>query len=193
MDWSQVGKKVLGMGLPLLGTAIGGPGGGALGGMVASALGLSDATPEAVAGALDKDAQSALIALRRVQEDHRFELEKLAMTSATEELKAVNATMRTEAKSEDTWTKRWRPFWGFSSAVAWSAMACAIAYGIANGTSANVIRELSNIPETFWLIPLAVLGVASYHRGKKQRIEAGETPVPSVAQRLSDKWFGGAK
>jgi hypothetical protein len=69
-------------------------------------------------------------------------------------------------------------------------MACAISWSIATGNSSGVIRELSNIPESFWYIPLTVLGVASWHRGKKQRVEAGETQQESVVQKLSKKWFG---
>ncbi|NJB66442.1 hypothetical protein GGQ74_000082 [Desulfobaculum xiamenense] len=193
MNWADVGKRLLGMGLPLLGTAIAGPGGAAVGGMVASALGLAESEPQAVLAAIDGDAAAAMTALSRVEEDHHFELERLSIVSATEDMRTVNGTMQTETRSEDTWSRRWRPFWGFCSALAWSAMACAIAYGIARGTSADVIAELRNVPETFWLIPLTILGVASYHRGRKQRIEAGEQSTPSVLDRLSRRWFGGAK
>ncbi|UIJ36888.1 holin family protein [Desulfobaculum bizertense] len=174
MEWSDVGKKVLGLGLPILGTALAGPAGTAVGGLVASALGLSDSSPEQVMNSLETDSQKSTTALAALQNNHRFELERLSIQSATQELLAINSTMQAETRSEDPFSRRWRPFWGFCSALSWSLMSAAIAWDIACGKNGEVIGKLSSIPESFWLIPLTILGVASYHRGKKQRIEAGE-------------------
>lgn len=191
MDWKEIGAKVASIGLPVLGTALGGPAGGVVGKLAASALGLSEnASAEDVAQAIDSGGGEAVAKLRELQEKHRHEIERLTIEAETARIAEANKTMRVEANAEDSWTRRWRPFWGFASGFAWSAMACAIAWSIATGNSSGVISELSGIPETFWLIPLTVLGVASWHRGKKQRVEAGEQSTGSVAQKLSKKWFG---
>jgi hypothetical protein len=63
MDWKDIAGKVIGIGAPLIGTALLGPGLGAnagtmVGGILASALGVAD-SPAAVAQALDTDPQAA--------------------------------------------------------------------------------------------------------------------------------------
>jgi Protein of unknown function (DUF3154). len=118
------------------------------------------------------------------------EIELEFFREETKRLEAVNRTMQTEAESTDPWTRRWRPFWGFASALSWSLLVCAIAYDIAFGDG-KVMKEVSNIPDTVFLIPLTILGVASWHRGKKQRIEAGEAAGPMA--KLYDKYFGGSR
>lgn len=205
MNWKDVGKTLATKGLPLLGTLIGGPIGGAVGvagSLISSVLGV-DNEPEAVMEAIKADPDGSIAKLVEMQERNKFELERMTiqaettrMQQETERQKAVNASMQAESQSEDAWSRRWRPFWGFCSAIAWALMALAIAYDIAIGHSGTVVKELSNIPETFWLIPLTILGVASYHRGKEKRLRAGEATAPQpggVLQKLSDKMFGGAK
>lgn len=58
MNWKDVGKLV-GKAAPILGTALGGPAGAALGTMVAGALGVDD-QPDAVAAAVANDPQAAI-------------------------------------------------------------------------------------------------------------------------------------
>ena len=47
MDWNDLAKQVIGLGAPLLGTALGGPLGGAAGQILATVLGTSASTPGA--------------------------------------------------------------------------------------------------------------------------------------------------
>lgn len=141
--------------------------------------------PESAAEILKKDPQLLVTFETRCRE---IELE--FFREETKRLESVNRTMQVEANAKDSWTRRWRPFWGFASAVSWSLLVCAIGYDIAFGDGA-VMKEISNIPDSIFLIPLTILGVASWHRGKKQRIEAGETAGPM--SKLYDKYFGGDK
>lgn len=66
MSWSDVGSKVAQF-APLLGTALGGPGGAAIGALVAKAFG-SDATPESVLAAVESDPLAA-VKLAQVETD----------------------------------------------------------------------------------------------------------------------------
>lgn len=66
MSWSDVGNKVVQF-APLLGTALGGPGGAAIGALVAKAFG-SDATPESVLAAVESDPNAA-VKLAQVEKD----------------------------------------------------------------------------------------------------------------------------
>ncbi|HAO40293.1 MAG TPA: hypothetical protein DCR53_06975, partial [Afipia sp.] len=52
MDWASLAKQVIGLGAPILGTALGGPLGGAAGRILAEVVGASEPTPEAVGKAL---------------------------------------------------------------------------------------------------------------------------------------------
>ena len=52
MDWGNIARQVIGLGAPILGTALGGPLGAAAGRILAEVVGASDATPEAVGKAL---------------------------------------------------------------------------------------------------------------------------------------------
>lgn len=58
MKWGDIGKKIA-QSAPLIGGALGGPGGAAMGAVVASVLGV-DAQPAVVAQAIQNDPQAAL-------------------------------------------------------------------------------------------------------------------------------------
>ena len=77
MDWKDVGKKIASVGLPLLGTALGGPAGGAAGALIAAALGKtpSDLTQEDVLSATADPA--ILVKLKEIEANHEIELQRL--------------------------------------------------------------------------------------------------------------------
>jgi hypothetical protein len=68
MKWSDVGEKlreIAGGSLPAIGTALGGPAGAAIGLALSKILG-TDATPDAVAAAMNPD---AMVRLREIEVD----------------------------------------------------------------------------------------------------------------------------
>ena len=60
MDWSDVGKKIISVGAPLLGGALGGTAGAAIGQVVASQFGLTEASPDKVLEAITADPEARL-------------------------------------------------------------------------------------------------------------------------------------
>lgn len=74
MDWSTVGNAIA-KSLPILGTVVGGPAGGAIGTLVASALGVTD-SPEAVSAALAND-PAALVKLKELEANTQVQLQQL--------------------------------------------------------------------------------------------------------------------
>lgn len=60
MDWSDVGKKIIAVGAPLLGGALGGPAGAAIGQVVASQFGITDKDPAKVFKAIEADPEAHL-------------------------------------------------------------------------------------------------------------------------------------
>jgi len=97
----------------------------------------------------------------------------------TSSIEAVNATMRQEAVSGDAWQRRWRPFWGYISGVAFFIQILAIIYVMIAipAYAAAVIASIASL-QVFWGVPLAILGISAYQRGKEKRVALGEEIKP---------------
>ena len=77
MDWKQVGNTAISVGAPLLGGALFGPAGAAVGSIIAAQFGVSpDATPEQVMAAITGDPEAAL-KLREIETTHIERLQAL--------------------------------------------------------------------------------------------------------------------
>jgi hypothetical protein len=136
-------------------------------GVAKRVTGLDDA--EAAAAAIRANPELAT-KLRLAAMEH----ERAWWTEETARLESVNQTMREEARAEDPWSRRWRPFWGFVSAVVFGVVCfyvllllhIAIMRGDANAMAAipNVIVQLTML----FGVPAAILGIASWGRSKAQ-------------------------
>lgn len=174
MDWKDIAETV-GKAAPLLGTLLAGPAGGAVGGIIASALG-TGADPQAVAEALANP--DALARLREVESQRQVRLQELAAQQAAAQLQAatanaadINRTMQAEAVSERWPQYSWRPAIGFSVAlaVALSVLTVFAAYGAAIAGRSEGIQHLPAILAAIAGIIAVVspiLGIASYWRGR---------------------------
>lgn len=197
MTWDNV-KKGLSKAAPMLGLIMGGPAAPIIGSMVAKVLGV-DPEPDKIAAALSTASPETLARIKEIEITKKAEIEKMAIEQGIVDIKAeaakiesVNRTMRVEAQSEDKWTRRWRPFWGFCSCIAFFIVCGAIAWAIFSG-NAVVLKELGNIVTAIAIlfsIPGAILGVASWHRGQKQRIQAGEVKGPGLISTMVGRLAG---
>jgi hypothetical protein len=96
MDWKFLGKTIVKAGAPILGTAVGGPlGGAAAGALVAGIFGTNSDDPAAIAQAIAADPQAA-VKLRELELAHREKLEALIL----EETKAYLAD-RQDARARE--------------------------------------------------------------------------------------------
>ncbi|WP_286237977.1 3TM-type holin [Neptuniibacter halophilus] len=122
-----------------------------------------------------------LTALARANNEFLIALEELDV----ERLKAVNRTMQVESQSEHWWQSAWRPFWGFISALAFLGLVIAVGFLAfeaiekGNQNAMVMIPQLISSATMLFGIPAAILGVASWHRGKEKRIKAGEHQLNS--------------
>lgn len=152
--------------LPWISTALGGPLGGIAAGLVGKALGMSDTSIDLVAEKLSGMPPEQLASLKIAELNTKMEMQKagFAHIQALEEfntrnLEAVNKTMQVEAGAEHWPTYSWRPFNGFLF-----------------GTSIFGIYFLLPlfkvpvpvVPTEVWATWGAILGIASYFRGKAQ-------------------------
>lgn len=184
MEWSDLGRSIASM-APLLGGALGGPGGAALGSLISNAFGGSADDPDGLVKLIQADPNAA-IKLKELEFNNKVQLEKLVIESEsnrlaheTSSIQAVNATMQQEAVSGDAWQRRWRPFWGYISGTAFFMQISAIIYVmiVMPAYAAALITALASL-QVFWSVPLAVLGISAYQRGKEKRAALGESIQP---------------
>lgn len=177
MDWKSLGKALVDLGLPSLGGALGGPAGVAIGKVLANKVtGNANATPDEVLAVFDKDRATAMNEARKLELVHEQTLFRLAADAETKLVESVNATMRSEAASEKWPQYSWRPFWGFASAVAF--FACVIYVLILMhmaiiGKQMEALRVIPDLVTSMTMlfgIPGAILGVASWWRGKQKTV-----------------------
>lgn len=104
MNWEDIGKTLIGLGAPILGTALGGPLGGIAGKVLADQLGV-DSTPAAVGAALQNDPQVAITAANA--ETEWAKTAAAFATASAQQGQAINETMRAEIAGGQPWY-HWR-------------------------------------------------------------------------------------
>ena len=102
MNWSDIAESIAAYGAPVLGMALAGPAGAAVGQIIANKLD-SDATPENVYDVLKEGLDSP------VMRERLLELEKEQQALVRMNLKDVNETARVESRSDDKYVRRCRP------------------------------------------------------------------------------------
>jgi hypothetical protein len=193
MDWSDVGglvKSIAGAAAPMLGTALGGPLGGAAGTILASLFGAEN-KPDAVARAIQADPEAAL-KLKQTESNNYLELQKAVLTAGTSEvaeqtkqLQSINQTMQIEAQSGHWPTWSWRPYWGFVSATAFLVVCIFVCCPFYKAIAANQPTAFSQIYliigafTALFSIPGAILGIASWKRGSMQVEQAKNQAAPA--------------
>lgn len=186
MNWEDVGKAVA-RSAPALGGVLAGPGGAAIGSVIASAFGV-EGTPDAVAEAIKIDPQAA-VKLREIERDERLGILQIRSQQAIAQIQSVNATMQAEGKSEHWAQYGWRPYIGFSFGTmgAVSGFTVLFSYlGVMFGQADAAV--LGHIPGMLGAVGIVmgtmapILGVAAWHRGKQKRetIATGAATVPVV-------------
>jgi len=162
VNFSDIAKKLASIGVPLLANAIV-PGGGAVVSMVASALGLSDSSPDSVALALQTDPEAA-VKLKQIEATHSERLAEIAMQGRQAEMAAetaqqqqINETMRAEYQADGWFKTGWRPLFGYMAAVGCGGILAAIVYSIFK-VPGNTAETLNSAVVIIGIM-LTVLGV----------------------------------
>lgn len=166
--------------LPWIGTALGGPLGGAAATFIGSKLGLSQATVDNVTSILSGMDPAKLAEYKKEDEefqakmaqmgyDQIYRLEQLNQQAAISMSSDVNKTMQSEAASEHWPTYSWRPAIGF--AVAWNLVSASLVVFIAYMFKTDLVPQLPGMLTAqagLNAVAMPVLGIASYFRGKAQ-------------------------
>jgi hypothetical protein len=180
MDWKSVAAKLVTLGAPMLGSALGGPLGGMAGKIVADAFGAAAATPDAVhAAIIDKgaDLKIAAEAAQKAEAEWMSALAEIGKAQVSE----IGETMRAEAVSEDVLQRWWRPLYALElSLVECPAFAMTLLHALWAGHEAGIngFASLSGLLMTYFAARFGVLGVyvSGRTREKQSAITGEDTP-----------------
>ena len=164
-------KKAAGLGLPLLGSALAGPAGGAVGSMLSKKLGIKD-DPASLLAAMNDPSN-----LRAFQE-----AESDMAKAAARTMEQANKTYRKELESKDGYVRRMRPTFGYVTAFCFLLIVGVGAYTlVANpgdlGLFAQFVEALSGPLVT----ATGVLGVYVHGRSSEKKAASGQ---PGLLQSL---------
>jgi hypothetical protein len=182
MDWNDLAKQVIGLGAPLLGTALGGPLGGAAGQILATVLGTSASTPGAVQAALPGAAPAKLAeAEARWIETIRTEAET-QRTAISE----TQATIRAEIVSDDVVQRWWRPLYAFELTFECAALWIVLVHEFWTGDvqTINAMIGATALFVTYWGFRFGVLGVYISGRTREKVCAATGQDAPGVLEKL---------
>ncbi len=182
MDWTTVAAKVIGLGAPMLGNALGGPLGGIAGKMLADAFGAAAATPEAVHAAIADKAADLKLAAEAAQKAESQWMAALAEIGKAQ-VSEIGETMRAEAVSEDALQRWWRPLYALElSLIECPAFAMTILHALWNGHDAGIngFANLSGLLMTYFGARFGVLGVYVSGRTREKQTAITGEDAPSI-------------
>lgn len=194
MDWGKIGNMVGGF-APVIGGLLGGPAGATAGALIARGLGCEE-TPEAVSQAIKQDPE-AFVKIKKIESEERIEMANIALEekrmlveAGSKDMGTVNATMQVEAKSDKWWVSGWRPFNGFMFGITMFMVYffLPLVFGLIEAfAEGSPELEVPEIEYFVWLAWASVLGVASWHRGMKQRLDSGEVGKPGIMGAIANR------
>lgn len=182
MDWKDVAAKVVSLGAPMLGTALGGPLGGMAGKVLADAFGAAAATPEAVHAAISDKAENLKLAAEAAQKAENEWMSALAEIGK-QQVSEVGETMRAEAASEDVLQRWWRPLYALElSLIECPAFALTVLHALWSGhdVGINGLANLSGLLMTYFGARFGVLGVYVSGRTREKQAAITGEDAPSI-------------
>ena len=182
MDWTTVAAKVVSLGAPMLGSALGGPLGGIAGKVLADAFGAAAATPEAVHAAISDKAADLKLAAEAAQKAESEWMSALADIGKAQ-VGEIGETMRAEAVSGDAPQRWWRPLYALElSLIECPAFAVTLLHALWVGHEAGIngLASLSGLLMTYFGARFGVLGVYVSGRTREKQTALSGEGTPSV-------------
>jgi hypothetical protein len=182
MDWTTVAAKLVSLGAPMLGTALGGPLGSMAGKVVADAFGAVAATPEAMHAAISDKSADLKIAAEAAQKAETEWMSALAEIGKRQ-VSEVGETMRTESASEDALQRWWRPLYALElSLIECPAFALTLLHALWSGHDAGIngFANLSGLLMTYFGARFGVLGVYVTGRTREKQTAITGEEAPSI-------------
>lgn len=181
LDWKDIAERVVALGAPVLGAALGGPLGGAAGQILADALG-APATPANVERAIVQQSAGQTASPDAIA---RAESEWIAALAAVgrAQVSEVAQTQRAEMVA-DNWLQRvWRPVYALElSLFECPAFAFTLLRALWNGHGPGIegFASLSGLLMAYFAARFGVLGVYVTARSREKQACATGQNVPGV-------------
>ncbi len=182
MDWSDVAKQVVALGAPILGTALGGPLGGAAGKILAEVIGAASATPRDVGAALpscpvDRIAEAEI----RWAEVIRAEADAQRVAIAE-----TQQTIRAELASDDVVQRWWRPLYAVELTLECAALWAVLVHEFWTGDlqTIHALVGATALLVAYWGFRFGVLGVYISGRTREKVSAATGQDVPGALGQL---------
>ena len=187
LDWKDIAGKVIGLGAPILGEALGGPFGAAAGQILADALG-ADTTPVSVNDAISKtDPVAAAVAASSARQAEAQWLAALAETGKAQ-VHEIGETMRAEASSEDRLQRWWRPLYALELTLfECPGFGVVLFHALWAGEpqAVNGFENLSGLIMAYMAARFGVLGVYVSGRSKEKRAAVTGQPASSLIGQIA--------
>jgi hypothetical protein len=182
MDWGDLGKQVIALGAPMLGTALGGPLGGVAGEILAKAVGSVNLTPAAVQSALPA-ADPTKLAEAEAQWADMIRAEAETQRTAIAE---TQATIRAEIASDDVVQRWWRPLYAFELTFECAALWIVLVHEFWTGhiQTINALVGATALLVTYWGFRFGVLGVYVSGRTREKVSAVTGQDAPGAIERL---------
>jgi hypothetical protein len=193
LDWKDLAQTVIGLGAPMLGTALGGPLGGLAGKILADAIGASAATPAAVNETIAERGPNSTFMMEaalKAESEWHHALAEIGKAQVSE----VGQTQRAEIASSGRIQRWWRPLYALElSLIECPAFALTLLHALWRGHEAGIsgFVSLSGLLMAYFGARFGVLGV--YVTGRTREKEAFATgelaqgPVTKIVKALVNK------
>ncbi len=157
MDWSDLTRQVIGLGAPMLGTALGGPFGAIAGRILAEVLGAATKTPEDVSKILPVTPPEKFVEAEALWAE-AIRAEANAQSAAIAE---TQATIRAEATTDDPLQRWWRPIYAIELTLECGALWMVLVHALWNNSAQtlNALVGATALLATYWAFRFGVLGV----------------------------------
>lgn len=123
---------------------------------------------------------------------HIEAMTRIEAVRESEILAEINATMRTEARSEDAYVRRWRPTFGYAVALTWTVQMAGLTYAVIATPehAAEILAAIGSL-SLIWGVALSVLGINVVKRSQDKAVEAGQGLPAGLGGRIAGAIFGG--
>jgi hypothetical protein len=181
MNWSDIGRQLIALGAPLLGTALAGPLGNAAGQVLAEALGAPSALPADVQASLPNAPSSAI----SDAENRWIEIVRAEAETQRAAINETQRTIRTEIGADDVVQRWWRPFYAFELTIECAALWSVLVHDFWKGEvrTVNALIGAAALLIAYWGFRFGVLGVYVGGRTReKQSALTGEIAPGAIEQ-----------
>lgn len=183
MNWTDLARQVIGLGAPLLGTALGGPLGSVAGKILADVLNAPGATPETVGAELPS------VSADKLAEAEARWIELMREEAATQRaaLSETHQTIRSEMASDDPVQRLWRPLYAIELTLECAALWAVLVHAFWNGDvqTINALVGATALFIAYWGFRFGVLGVYISGRTREKVACATGQDTPGVLDKLA--------